>query len=71
MDMYEVNYGAIDIIVTPDDDYYFLEINSAGEFFWLDRLLEDNPISEQIAKVLLGKANRRYTPVFERNTMTV
>ncbi|THF52749.1 MvdD family ATP-grasp ribosomal peptide maturase [Flavobacterium supellecticarium] len=69
MDMYEINYGAIDVIVTPDDDYYFLEINSAGEFFWLDRLMENNPISEQIAKVLLGKANRRYTPVFDKNNI--
>lgn len=67
MDMYDVNYGAIDIIVTPDDEYYFLEINSAGEFFWLDRLLPDNQISDQIAKVLLGKAKRRYTPVFEES----
>jgi len=69
MDMYEINYGAIDVIVTPDDDYYFLEINSAGEFFWLDRLMSDNQISEQIAKVLLGKANRRYTPVFDKNNI--
>ncbi|UUC44335.1 MvdC/MvdD family ATP grasp protein [Flavobacterium cerinum] len=70
MDMYEVNYGAIDIIVTPDDNYYFLEINAAGEFFWLDRLLPDNPISDQIAKVLLGKANRRYTPVFDKTNVS-
>lgn len=62
MDVYQINYGAIDIIVTPDDDYYFLEINSAGEFFWLDRLMEGT-ISEQIAKVLLGQAYRRYQPL--------
>lgn len=66
MDIYQVNYGAIDIIVTPDDEYYFLEINSAGEFFWLDRLI-DGAISEQISKVLLGNVYRRYTPVLEEN----
>lgn len=62
MDIYGVNYGAIDIIVTPDGDYYFLEINSAGEYFWLDRLVE-HKISEQIANVLLGNAFRRYKPL--------
>lgn len=70
MDVYQVNYGAIDIIVTPDDEYYFLEINSAGEFFWLDRLI-DGAISEQIANVLLGNVNRRYTPVLEENLSRV
>lgn len=58
MDDYNINYGAIDILVTPDDDYYFLEINSAGEFFWLDRLC-DNAISKQLAAVLLDNAPRR------------
>ncbi|WP_118972678.1 MvdC/MvdD family ATP grasp protein [Taibaiella koreensis] len=62
MDVYQVNYGAIDIIVNPEGDYYFLEINSAGEYFWLDRLIEGQ-ISEQIAKVLLGEAPRRFQPI--------
>jgi hypothetical protein len=71
MDIYGVNYGAIDIIVTPDGDYYFLEINSAGEYFWLDRLVE-NKISEQIANVLLGNAFRRYKPLqLDSNLQTV
>lgn len=70
MDIYQINYGAIDIIVTPENEYYFLEINSAGEFFWLDRLI-DGAISDQIAKVLLGKENRRYTPVLEESNSSV
>jgi hypothetical protein len=58
MDEYNLNYGAIDILVTPDDDYYFLEINAAGEYFWLD-VLCDYAISKHIAEVLLGNAPRR------------
>lgn len=53
MDHYQLHYGAIDLILTPDDRYYFLEINPAGEYFWLDKLC-DFEISHQIAKVLLG-----------------
>jgi len=58
MDAYGLNYGAIDIILTPDDRYYFLEINAAGEYFWLDRLC-DHAISRHMAAVLLGEASRR------------
>jgi glutathione synthase/RimK-type ligase-like ATP-grasp enzyme len=58
MDDYGLNYGAIDLILTPDDQYYFLEVNAAGEYFWLDRLC-DHAISKQIAAVLMGEAPRR------------
>jgi glutathione synthase/RimK-type ligase-like ATP-grasp enzyme len=58
MDDYGLNYGAIDIILSPDDQYYFLEVNAAGEYFWLDRLC-NHAISSQIAAVLLGNAERR------------
>ena len=58
MDDYKLNYGAIDLILTPRDEYYFLEVNAAGEYFWLDRLC-DNAISRQIADVLLRNAYAR------------
>lgn len=58
MNDYGVNYGAIDLILTPDDEFYFLEINAAGEYFWLDKLC-GNSISKEIAGVLLGDAERR------------
>jgi hypothetical protein len=58
MDDYRLNYGAIDMVLTPDDEYFFLEINAAGEYFWLDRLC-NNAISQQIAAMLLGLAPRR------------
>lgn len=58
MDAYGLNYGAIDLILTPDGKYYFLEINAAGEFFWLDRLC-GNAISRHMAAILLNAAERR------------
>ncbi len=58
MDVYGLNYGAIDLILSPEGQYYFLEVNAAGEFFWLDKIC-DHAISRQIAHVLLGKASRR------------
>ncbi|MEH1941823.1 MAG: MvdD family ATP-grasp ribosomal peptide maturase [Nostoc sp.] len=46
-----LNYGAIDIILTPDGRHIFLEVNPVGEFFWLERC-PGLPISQAIAKVL-------------------
>ncbi|MBV9211538.1 MAG: MvdD family ATP-grasp ribosomal peptide maturase [Acidobacteria bacterium] len=58
MDYFVLNYGAIDIIVTPDGRHVFLEINPVGEFFWLERF-PGLPIADAIADVLLGQAPRR------------
>ncbi len=58
MDALTLNYGAIDVIVTPEGRYVFLEVNPAGEFFWLERE-PGFPISEAIADVVLGLAPRR------------
>jgi len=58
MDYFGLNYGAIDIIVTPDHRHIFLEVNPAGEFFWLERY-PGLPISKALADVLLGRAARR------------
>lgn len=52
MEHFGLNYGAIDLILDPTGKYYFLEINAAGEYFWLDRLC-DNEISKAIAEMLV------------------
>ncbi|MEZ5046155.1 MAG: grasp-with-spasm system ATP-grasp peptide maturase [Chitinophagaceae bacterium] len=33
----DINCGSMDIIVTPDDQYYFLEVNPIGQFQWLSK----------------------------------
>ncbi|HEX5890015.1 MAG TPA: hypothetical protein VFY61_15000 [Pyrinomonadaceae bacterium] len=58
MDYFSLNYGAIDIILTPDGRHVFLELNPCGEFFWLERA-PGLPISDAIADLLLGHAPRR------------
>jgi MvdD family ATP-grasp ribosomal peptide maturase len=58
MDRFKLNYGAADFILTPDGRLVFLEINPAGEFFWLEKW-PGLPISSAIADVLLGRAFRR------------
>jgi len=48
---YDLSYGAIDMIVTPDDKYVFLEINPNGQWLWLEYLTGE-PMSKSIAKIL-------------------
>lgn len=58
MDYFSLNYGAIDIILTPEGKHVFLELNPCGEFFWLERT-PGLPISEAIASLLLRHTPRR------------
>jgi glutathione synthase/RimK-type ligase-like ATP-grasp enzyme len=46
-------YGAIDLILTPDGEYVFLEVNPTGEWGMLERDL-GYPISDAIARTLLA-----------------
>jgi MvdD family ATP-grasp ribosomal peptide maturase len=56
MAYFSLNYGAIDIILTPDGKHVFLELNPCGEFFWLERS-PGLPISDAIADLLLRSGN--------------
>ena len=57
MAYFGLNYGAIDIILTPDGEYIFLEVNPVGEFFWLENCpgLE---ISQAIAELLVSSSDK-------------
>ena len=58
MDAFGLNYGAADLIRTPEGRHVFLEVNPAGEFFWLERA-PGLPIAAALADVLTGRAPRR------------
>jgi glutathione synthase/RimK-type ligase-like ATP-grasp enzyme len=49
-----LEYGAIDLIRTLDDEYVFLEINPNGQWQWLDDMLEMG-ITDSIVGWLLGR----------------
>jgi MvdD family ATP-grasp ribosomal peptide maturase len=55
MAYFGLHYGAIDVIVTPDERYVFLEVNPVGEFFWMELFSPNFPISQAIAEILLTK----------------
>ena len=49
-------YGAYDLIKTSADEYYFLEVNSMGQWLWIEDLT-DLPISNAVAVALIYLAN--------------
>lgn len=48
-------YGAIDMIITPDGRYVFLEINPNGQYLWIE-LATGLPISDAICDLLVSGA---------------
>lgn len=56
---FELHYGALDMILTPDGRYVFLEINPQGEFSWLEETGPRFPISRSIAALLASGARAR------------
>jgi glutathione synthase/RimK-type ligase-like ATP-grasp enzyme len=50
---YRLNYGAIDLIVTPDDEYVFLENNPAGQFLFVEQLVPELAMCDALARELV------------------
>ena len=54
---YDLNFGALDLILTPDGRYVFLEINPNGQWLWVQSRLPDLKMKEAMAACLIrGKA---------------
>ncbi|NWJ50943.1 MAG: hypothetical protein HXX14_08760 [Bacteroidetes bacterium] len=45
-------FGAYDFIVTPNNEYVFLEVNPAGQWLWMEDKLENLKITQSLANVL-------------------
>ncbi|HZJ67316.1 MAG TPA: hypothetical protein VFD36_27600 [Kofleriaceae bacterium] len=54
-----LSYGAADFVVTPDGRHVFLELNPAGEWFWLDDVFGPRALSTAIADTLLAQPDNR------------
>lgn len=48
-----LQFGCIDMIVTPAGDYVFLEINANGQWLWIEHITK-MPISEAIIELLVN-----------------
>ena len=46
--------GCFDFIVTPDQEYYFLEINEQGQFFWIEELCPEINLLDAFTDFLIS-----------------
>ncbi|MEV0387573.1 MvdC/MvdD family ATP grasp protein [Nonomuraea sp. NPDC050643] len=54
MDAFELAYGAIDVVVDRAGEHYFLEVNPAGQFAWLDDQTPGLSLASAMADYLSG-----------------
>jgi len=54
LDLLGLKFGAFDFIVTPDEEWIYLEVNPNGQWLWLEQALNLN-ISYEIIKYLGGE----------------
>ncbi len=48
-------FGCFDFIVTPDNEYYFLEVNEQGQFLWIEEVNPDIKILDAFVNLLISK----------------
>jgi glutathione synthase/RimK-type ligase-like ATP-grasp enzyme len=53
-----INFGAIDLIETPEGDHVFLEINPAGQWGWIEGA-SGLPITEAVGALIVSECERR------------
>ncbi|MGD0857293.1 MAG: MvdC/MvdD family ATP grasp protein [Dehalococcoidia bacterium] len=49
-----LEFGALDLIVTPDNEYVFVEINPNGQWAWIQQLCPEIPMRETLADLLIN-----------------
>lgn len=54
-----LEYGAIDLRLTPEGEYVFLEINPAGQFLWVELATGQKISAALAARLLTGKPSER------------
>lgn len=56
-------FGCFDIIVTPEGEYCFIEVNQMGQFLWQEQQLPDLPLLDAMCRFLAsGARDFRYAP---------
>jgi glutathione synthase/RimK-type ligase-like ATP-grasp enzyme len=48
-------FGCFDFIVTPDDEYIFLEVNEMGQFLWIEEILPELKLLDRFCEFLISR----------------
>ncbi|MFZ2315268.1 MAG: hypothetical protein WAW86_06395 [Gammaproteobacteria bacterium] len=53
MQQFNIVFGCFDFIATPDNEYYFLEVNEQGQFLWIEEVNPDIKMLQAFIDFLL------------------
>ena len=59
---YGLNFSAMDLIVTPDDRYVFLENNPNGQFIFVEEMVPELAMTDALAACLIRGAGNTEWP---------
>jgi glutathione synthase/RimK-type ligase-like ATP-grasp enzyme len=62
MDSFDLNFASLDMIVTPDDEYVFLELNPNGQWLWLEFELGLPLVASMADLLTTNHPGRRFQP---------
>src|SRR5207249_2331768 len=68
MEKYRLVCGSMDLRLTPDGEFVFLEVNSGGSFLELQKALQV-PIADRLADLLVARAASVMLPPSEPDTL--
>lgn len=54
MEKLGIYFGCFDFIVTPDDDFIFLEVNEMGQFLWIEFILPELKMLDKFCDFLIS-----------------
>jgi glutathione synthase/RimK-type ligase-like ATP-grasp enzyme len=57
MNSFEINFASLDMILTPEGEFVFLELNPNGQWLWLERDL-GLPLVAHMADLLTTQYSR-------------
>lgn len=55
MEKLGIIFGCFDFIVTPDNQYYFLEVNESGQFLWIEAINPEIQMLDIFTEFLINK----------------
>jgi glutathione synthase/RimK-type ligase-like ATP-grasp enzyme len=76
LDTFGLVFGCFDLIVTPDQEYVFLEVNEMGAFLWIESQLPELGVLDAFSELLIQAkadfawkqscANSRWSEIVQR-----
>ena len=69
MEKLGIVFGCFDFIVTPQEEYYFLEVNEMGQFLWIEKTLPELHLLDKFCDFLLSREGQQKNSVKKKDSI--